>query len=323
MKKMLKILGYTLATLLLVLLTVAAVIHFKGVPTYDYAPPEHIAQLKVELDSARIERGAKIASILCAECHTGSGGKMTGRPVVDLPAMFGNIVTLNITHDKEKGIGNWTDGELYYFLRTGIRKDGSWAPPFMPKYPLMADEDVQSIIAWLRSDDPRLEADSHEYAANQYNLLVKILSRTAFTAPPLPGAPIALPDTTDKIALGKYLSDAAFSCFVCHSESMTTFDLLVPERSKGFYGGGNPMQTPDGKIVNSANLTMDKETGLGNWTSAQFVDAVRFCKKPTGGSLSIPMMPHTALTDAEVEAIWAYLQTVPVIKNPVVRFKGN
>jgi cytochrome c1 len=66
---------------------------------------------------------------------------------------------------------------------------------------------------------------------------------------------------------------------------------------------------------------MDKETGIGNWTEQQFVDAVRFGKKPQGGMLHYPMTPHAALTETEVKAVFAYLKTVPVVHNKVDRYQ--
>ena len=68
--------------------------------------------------------------------------------------------------------------------------------------------------------------------------------------------------------------------------------------------------------VLSANLTMDRETGLGNWTEEEFIMALRFGRKPDGSTVQPPMTPAPIITDEEASAIWAYLQTVPVIKNP-------
>jgi len=147
------------------------------------------------------------------------------------------------------------------------------------------------------------------------------LSHIAFVPPPLPTAPIAIPDTTNQVAFGKYTADALCVCYACHSADFAKQDPLNPEKSLGFYGGGNPMLNFEGEVVPSANITMDKETGIGNWTAAQFRDAVKFGKNPKGGPQNYPMFPHTTLSDGEVDAIFAYLQTVPKIKNRVERYK--
>ncbi|MBX2891167.1 MAG: c-type cytochrome [Saprospiraceae bacterium] len=323
MKKAMKIIGYLLGSIVLLLAACLAFFHFKGVPQYEYAPPEHVKTLQVTPDSARLARGAAIGAMHCMECHAAADGKLVGKPMNDLPPMFGKINTLNITQDPVHGIGAWTDGELYYFLRTGIHKDGHWSPPFMPKYSLMADEDLHSVIAWLRSDDPRLAPDSREYPPNRFNLFIKTLSNILFKAPPLPEKPIVIPDASNKIAFGKYVADNLSNCYMCHSGDILKANALHPEQSFGYYGGGTEMRNEAGEPVFSANLTMDKETGLGNWTEQQFIEAVRFGKKPDGGMLSRPMAPHSMLTDEEVSAIFAYLKTVPVIKNPVQRYQAS
>ncbi len=105
-----------------------------------------------------------------------------------------------------------------------------------------------------------------------------------------------------------------------HDVDRRTNDL-VPEKSLGYYGGGNPMLNLQGELVPSANITMDKTTGIGNWTRQQFLEAVKFGKSPQGKPLHYPMFPHTALTDTEVNAVYAYLQTVPPLQNMVARYQ--
>jgi mono/diheme cytochrome c family protein len=322
MKKAFKIVGFILMGIAILAGLGASYIGVKGVPSYPYAPTPEIAALQVPRgDTAMIERGKKIASMLCNGCHLGEDGKLSGSPRTDLPAMFGNVVSLNITQDPIHGIGNWTDGELYYLLRTGIRKDGSWAPPFMPKFPAVADSDLKSIIAWLRSNDPDVAPSQKEYPPNQWNFLVRFLSNTAFSAPPLPSGPITIPDSTDKIALGRYLADGLLSCYACHSGDFTKLNDQNPSQSFRYYGGGNPLLNMEGQTVPSANITMDRETGIGAWTEEEFINAVKYCKKPDGGALSYPMPPHAGLTDGEVKAIYAFLKTVPPINFKVDRYK--
>ncbi|MBL7775746.1 MAG: hypothetical protein JNK89_07060 [Saprospiraceae bacterium] len=321
MKRILRILGAGLGVAVLLIGGFAAFIAIKGIPTFDVTIPAEIAALQVPRDSAYVERGAKIATLLCNECHRGADGRLVGAFLADVPAEFGKLTSYNITHDSVHGIGSWTDGELYYFLRTGLRKDGTWAPPYMPKFPLMADEDVFSIIAWLRSDDPTLAPDPRENPPNKPNFLVKFLSNVVFKPIPLPKQPIRIPDTTDVVALGRYVANGVCGCYGCHSADFKTMNDLEPEKSGGFYGGGNPLLNKERELVPSANITMDKETGIGNWTQQQFYEAVKFGKNPKGGPLYYPMFPHTTLSDTETNAIWAYLQTVPTLKNAVVRYQ--
>jgi mono/diheme cytochrome c family protein len=186
----------------------------------------------------------------------------------------------------------------------------------------MSDEDMKSVIAWLRSPDPELVADAHEFPPNKANFLIKVLGNTVFGPLPLPTQPIVEPDSADQVAMGKYVANGMIGCFSCHSGDLKKINEMNPEKTPGFYGGGTPMLDMDGATtVTTANITMDKETGIGNWTEQQFVDAVRFGKKPQGGMLHYPMTPHAALTETEVKAVFAYLKTVPVVHNKVDRYQ--
>ena len=78
------------------------------------------------------------------------------------------------------------------------------------------------------------------------------------------------------------------------------------------------MITRERKQILTANITMDPETGIGNWTEAEFIAAVKSGVGKTG-PMRYPMVPWTQLGDDEVSAIYAYLKTVPPIKNKVDR----
>jgi mono/diheme cytochrome c family protein len=68
------------------------------------------------------------------------------------------------------------------------------------------------------------------------------------------------------------------------------------------------------------NLTPDKETGLGTWTKQQFIDTIRNGRHMGVGRPLLPPMPapmYKHMTDDELGAIFAYLQSIPPIKNAV------
>jgi hypothetical protein len=109
-------------------------------------------------------------------------------------------------------------------------------------------------------------------------------------------------------------------CYTCHSKDFTTDDFINPEKSKGFFGGGNAFTMPDGSTIKSLNLTMDEETGIGRWTEEEFVTAVKTGIVPNGQpAVRPPMRPFTELSDGEAKAIYAYLKTIPKISNKVDR----
>jgi hypothetical protein len=70
----------------------------------------------------------------------------------------------------------------------------------------------------------------------------------------------------------------------------------------------------------SANLTPDRETGLGIWTEEMFLKAMRTGKHMGDGRQILPPMPWEGLaklTDADLRAIYAYLRTIPPVRNHV------
>lgn len=72
----------------------------------------------------------------------------------------------------------------------------------------------------------------------------------------------------------------------------------------------------------AANLTPDKATGLGNWTEESFIRALRTGKHlgQADGREILPPMPWPTIarmTDSDLKAMWAYLQSLPAIENQV------
>ena len=315
MKKALKFLGYLVLIVIVSAGIFAAYVAVSGIPTYS---PGRV-RLKVEVTPAKVERGRKYASLLCMNCHLDPAtGKLTGKRLTDTPASFGEAYSKNITRDKQYGIGAWSDGELAYLLRTGITRTGRYAPPWMPKYPHMSDEDLESIIAFLRSDDPvTAPAAVNPPGVSKPSFLTKLLTHLIFKPLPYPKGPIATPLVTDKVAYGRYLS-VNLGCFECHSANFRTNNELKPEKSAGYLGGGNELRDESGQIVRSANLTPDS-TGLAQWSEADFTRAVRTGIRPDHTVLRYPMSPMPELTDADTSAIYAYLRTVPRIHNLVPR----
>jgi cytochrome c2 len=316
-KKVLKRASVVLAAVVVAALALALYIQVDGVPRYARPSPDTRV---VEITPARALRGAKLASLLCAGCHENEDThRFTGKHMAELPPEFGTIYSKNITRHAGKGIGSWTDGELRYFLRTGVRPDGQYVPPYMIKLPHTSDDDLDAIIAFLRSSDPRVAASEVDPpGVTQPSFLSKALSHGPFKPLPYPTAPIGAPSKNDSVAYGKYLV-FSLDCFGCHSASFTSMNVLEPEKSAGYMGGGNLLKVDGNGEIFTANLTPDPETGIGSWTEADFIRAVRRGFRPDGRVLHYPMDPKPELEDDDVAAIYAYLRTVPKISNTVRR----
>lgn len=315
MKKFFKILGIIVLIVLIVVAAGAAFISVRGIPKYE---PGHIT-LKVESTPERLVLGKKLVSLLCKNCHMDNKtGAMTGHLMTEAPPEFGVIYSKNITQSAKYGIADWTDGEIAYLLRTGINKHGNYTPPWMVKLPMLSDEDLHSIIAFLHSDDPWVKAQDVEDKESEPTFLTKFLCNVAFKPLPYPEKPIVTPDTADHIAYGKYLAEGVVDCYSCHSADFKTMDPLVPENTQGYFGGGNTLVGMDNKVIYSANLTPSK-TGIADWTREQFMGAVMFGRRPDGKQLRMPMIPYVELDSAEAGYIYDYLRTIPAIENKVQR----
>lgn len=316
MKKFFKFLLIGMAIIAVITGSAALFIEVRGIPNYEVRKIDFKAGNTPE----KLERGKKLAAMLCAGCHKDpSTGKLTGTQMLDAPEEFGKIYSQNITKDKEYGIGDWTDGELLYLLRTGIKRDGQYAPPYMAKVPHMADEDVEAIIAFLRSDDPMVAASNTPDKPCEPSFLTKFLCTVAFKPLSMPAHRIEMPDTNDAVALGKYLV-FNLECYSCHSADFKTMNVEFPELSEGYLGGGNQTLNMERKVIVTRNITPDKETGIGLWHEKKFVTALKtgYVGEDQPG-LRYPMAPYPQLTDNEAKAIYAYLRTVPPLNHKVER----
>lgn len=315
MKKLFRYLLVILGILVILVGGFAAFIAIKGIPKYT---AENF-NLKVTSTPERVERGRQLSAMLCNDCHMNPNtGKLTGRKMDEIP-QFGAVYSRNITNDAEHGIGKMTDGQLAYLLRTGVRPDGRFLP-VMAKLQKMSDEDLQSVIAFLRSDNQWVKADATQNTDSKYSFLTKFLTVMKIIKPMPFYKSVSEPDTTNQVKWGEYVCLYRVECYTCHSRDFTTDDFINPEKSKGFFGGGNKFKMPDGSVIYSRNLTMHEETGIGRWTEEEFIKAVKTGIVPNGQpALRTPMKPYTDLTDGEAKAIYAYLKTIPKIKNQVER----
>lgn len=316
MKRILKIVAILLGIALFAIVILLAYIQLSPMPVYENHAPEYT----IEFDSLDIEAGAKIAAMTCANCHRSKDKKLGGAYMKDNDS-FGEIYATNITRHKTKGIENYTAGELKYLLRTGIKKDGTYAPPWMPKYPNMSDLDMKRVISFLKSDHSMVQPSENQVPPTKYNMLSKALLKLKVFGPlPFNDQPVSHPDPNDEVALGKYFATAVYDCYGCHSPDFKTQDIIFPEKTPGYFSGGNPFVGIEGQLILTRNLTMDKQTGIGSWTKEQFIENVKHGTHPNGGAPNrYPMMAFATFSDAEVGAIYEYLKTIPVIENEIPR----
>ncbi len=113
---------------------------------------------------------------------------------------------------------------------------------------------------------------------------------------------------------GKYLMSSIVACGNCHTPKGPNGKAIAGKE----LAGGDPIDAPVFRAM-PANITPDKETGIGNWTDAQIIDAIRNGKRPDGTIIGPPMPIafYRGMSDTDVKAIVAYLHTVPAISNKV------
>ena len=121
-----------------------------------------------------------------------------------------------------------------------------------------------------------------------------------------------------QVARGRFLVTIA-GCSDCHTPGA----LLGSPDMKRYLGGSDVgFAIPGAGVFVGQNLTPDKETGLGSWTDEQIIAAIRAGKTPEGRALS-PVMPYPALShlsDADAQAIVAFLKSLPPVSNKVKNF---
>lgn len=107
-----------------------------------------------------------------------------------------------------------------------------------------------------------------------------------------------------QVERGRYLA-AAGDCAACH-----TAEGGQP------YAGGRAVPTPFGTIY-STNITPDKATGLGDWSEEDFYRAMHEGIRKDGAHLypAFPYPWYTKLTRTDVDALKAFLDTLPPVRN--------
>ncbi len=121
--------------------------------------------------------------------------------------------------------------------------------------------------------------------------------------PPAPAAAASATPQDPAVQKGLYLATIG-DCVSCHT------------RPGGEpFAGGLPLKTPFGTLY-TANITPDKETGIGGWTEQQFARAMREGIDDDGDHLypAFPYTAYTKVTDEDVQAIYAYLKTLNAVK---------
>jgi mono/diheme cytochrome c family protein len=128
----------------------------------------------------------------------------------------------------------------------------------------------------------------------------------------LVGLGISAARSETPIERGAYLVHSIVACGNCHTPKNSDGKAIADRE----LAGGPVFNAPIFHAV-APNITPDIETGIGNWTDDQIVNAIRNGKRPDGTTIGPPMpiAYYRNMSDSDVRAIVAYLRTVKPIKN--------
>ena len=100
---------------------------------------------------------------------------------------------------------------------------------------------------------------------------------------------------------GQYLAQAG-GCLACHTEN---------RKDAAPFAGGRALKTPFGTFY-GPNITPDPQAGIGRWTEADFVRAMRHGKRPDGANYfpAFPYSSFTRISDNDLRDLWAFLRTL-------------
>ncbi len=253
--------------------------------SYPLPTPPAVA---VRSDPASLARGKYLVErvSICVECH---GEDLGGRVVQDNFPM-GRLVSANLTRGRG-GIGAVrSDEDLVRSIVHGIKPDGH-SVIYMPSNEFQTSgEDLGAMLGYIRSMPPV----DRELPATALGPLARALGlRGAFplaAASRIDHAHVTLasvPGVGDLAASGAYLVETG-GCRGCHTAD--------------FRGGGGP---PPG----AGNIT---PVGIGDWTEAQFMTALREHRRPNGTTIdeAMPRL-YGGMSDDDLHAIFAFLRTLP------------
>jgi hypothetical protein len=323
MKRVLKFLGIIIGV---VVIAIAGVLTYIGTA---FPKIKAATTMKVIATPEMLKRGSYLANrvCLCVDCHSERDTTKYGMPLIpgtigqggevfDHKVSFpGTFFAKNIT---PYNLGTWTDGELYRAITTGVDKDGKALFPVMPyqNYGKLDTNDVKALIAYIRTLPPVKKDIPPSKADFPMNFIMNTIPQEAI--------PQTMPAKSNVVAYGQYIATAA-SCTDCHTKKNN--GKFVGE----LFAGNFEFHMPDGSIIRSANITPDKETGIGAWTKEMFLAKFKMyadsnyhapAVKPGQTNTIMPWDNYSGMDSSDLTALFAYLQTVKPVKQLINHFSA-
>lgn len=303
-----------ISILVIITLTVVGITVTIGWRPFIGAKQRALTDRKFEATPQRLARGKYLVDGVmgCFGCHTDQDWSKPGAPPVAGKEGSGHVwsdqempwlVAPNITPDKETGAGNWSDDTMARAIREGIGHDGRVLFPMMPypDYRQMSDEDLASVIAYVRTVPSVRNQLPTTKMPFPLNFFMQNVPQPIDVAVPVP-------DQSTPVARGAYLVRMG-ACADCHTPQEKGQPLPGMD-----FAGGFLIHEPKGDVV-SANIT-PAASGIGYYNDISFVQAMRIGKvgaRPLHGSM--PWYFYGKMTDDDLKSVFAFLQTVKPVKH--------
>ena len=305
-----------ISLLVLIALIVLGITFTIGWRPFIGAQKRALTDRKFESTPQRMARGKYLVESVtgCLGCHSDADWSKPGAPPMagregaghvwadqDLPW----LVAPNITPDKETGAGNWSDDTLARAIREGIGHDGRALFPLMPymNYRQMSDEDLASIIVYLRTIPPVRNQLPTTKMPFPLNFFIQNVPQ------PLT-SPVSALDMSTAVARGAYLTRMA-SCSDCH-----TIQIKGQPMAGMDFAGGFILKEPNGSVA-AANITPDA-SGISYYDEAMFIRAMREGKVGARSlHASMPWIYFGRMTDDDLKSMFAFLRTLKPVRHRV------
>jgi mono/diheme cytochrome c family protein len=228
----------------------------------------------------------------CASCH---GEDFGGAVIIDVP-MVGYWAAPNLTLGHGGVTSGFSASDWDLAVRHGIRHTGQSSSMPSGEFIGLADHDLSDVIAYIKSHPPVDRLMPAVRLGPVFSLLTALDPNAlpAFTVDHQRSHRVEPPREEASVELGDYIAQ---NCRGCHNPKLS---------------GGKLQGDPNMPIV--ANLTPDA-TGIKGWSEADFIRSMREGKRPDGSAISekMPWLQFKNMSDVELKAIWAYLQTLPAV----------
>ena len=243
--------------------------------------------------SARaVHRGEHLVTsrLGCNGCH---GDDFGGKVLVDVP-IVGTWAAPNLTLGNGGVTAGFSANDWDLAVRHGIKHTGTSSSMPCADFTTVADHELSDVVAYIRSRPP-VDRSVPSLRLGPVFALVLANDPKALAAFVIDHArPHAVEPPEEAVTLG-FGEHLVQGCRGCHRANLS---------------GGKVTGDPNMPFVR--NITPDT-SGIGRWTQADFVRAMREGRRPDGGAID-PAMPWKTfrnMDDTELAALWGYLRATP------------